>query len=183
MSTNQETENVFDSVVSSVYYRYYVSDWYWIQEPTVDATIAQWSCSSTSPSAFALYSPLQPPTPPLPPLPLAPLLPPFGRRPLPSRPQPVARLRHRAALFPVSDHHIVTYHSPVPNCVVDVLFLVDESLSMIKDGYDQSLAYVQSIAQQISQQNNASSFSIITFNSIVVYQSPVCLFFSIQWST
>ncbi|CAJ0574000.1 unnamed protein product, partial [Mesorhabditis spiculigera] len=57
------------------------------------------------------------------------------------------------------------------NCPVDMVFLVDESQSMLDLWFDKVLTYVDNTARQVLKYQSSARFALVSFNKRIVYSS------------
>ncbi|KAF8383117.1 hypothetical protein PRIPAC_72259 [Pristionchus pacificus] len=115
----------------------------WINNPTVVAQIDHWICDARLPTPQPTA-----PTSPTPPGLITTEPPPTE---IPPTPWPERKRAHA--------------------CALDVLFLVDESQSMLDYGYHISMDMVRSLTDYYSDNHNSSRFALVTFNSALVFST------------
>ncbi|GMT05063.1 hypothetical protein PENTCL1PPCAC_27237, partial [Pristionchus entomophagus] len=122
---------------------YVIPSFAWINNPTVVSQIDHWICDARLPTPQPT-SPTAPTTPGL----------------LTTEPTPT---EHPMTPWPERKRA----HA----CALDVLFLVDESQSMLDYGYHISMDMVRSLTDHYYENHNSSRFALVTFNSALVFST------------
>ncbi|GMT31765.1 hypothetical protein PFISCL1PPCAC_23062, partial [Pristionchus fissidentatus] len=131
------------NAVSDGTHYYVIPSFPWITNPTVVQQIDHWICDARLPT----------------PQPTAPTSP---------TPPGLITTETPPTEFPISPRpEDIRAHA----CSLDVLFLVDESQSMLDYGYHISMDMVRQLTDHYYENHNASRFALVTFNSALVFST------------
>ncbi|EGT54811.1 hypothetical protein CAEBREN_28243 [Caenorhabditis brenneri] len=146
MSTSQAQQGVVQPLSSDFSHFYPVDNVDYLMNPAVLQTQAQWICSAFYPTAA-------PPTPPPTRLPLV-----------------------------TTDYIGTTTNSgvrttvnplfpPIASCRQNVLFLIDQSQTLLLNGYVSAIQFARNSATSLAGYNSQTTFAYIVFNGVIIQES------------
>ncbi|CAI2355553.1 unnamed protein product [Caenorhabditis sp. 36 PRJEB53466] len=144
MSTSEVQQNVIEALATDFSHFYQMSDVGYLNNPSVLRTQAQWTCEAYYPTAAP---PTAPPT----------------RIPLITTASTTVNPAAKTTVNPLLP--------PISACNLNVLYLIDQSQTMILNGYRVAIQYVIKSATSLTNLNSQSTFAFIIFNQQIVAES------------
>uniref|UniRef100_A0A1I7T5K7 VWFA domain-containing protein n=2 Tax=Caenorhabditis tropicalis TaxID=1561998 RepID=A0A1I7T5K7_9PELO len=144
MSTSQAQQGVIMPLATDFGHFYPIENVDYLSNTAVLQTQAQWICD-------AYYPTPAPPTPPP------------TRLPLVTTVGTTTNTGVRTTINPL--------FPPVASCKLNVLFLIDQSQSLLLNGYNSAIQFCQNSATTLAGYNSQTTFAYIVFNGVIIQES------------